>query len=123
MVLLVSIVMMVWWCLRATAHPQVFLVMYCRVQRKTFESVVSLRRKQVCVCMCVYVCVCVCIHTYIYIYTYVDGCLVRWIVEDDADRSAAATKDIADLQLEDVRVVASSRYEDVLNGCKKNEIK
>ena len=75
------------------------------------------------VCMCVYVCVCVYTYIYIYIYTYVDGCLVRWIVEDDADRSAAATKDIADLQLEDVRVVASSRYEDVLNGCKKNEIK
>ena len=73
----------------------------------------------VCVCMCV----CVYTYIYIYIYTYVDGCLVRWIVEDDADRSAAATKDIADLQLEDVRVVASSRYEDVLNGCKKNEIK
>ena len=71
--------------------------------------------------MCVYVCVYM--HTYIYIHTYVDGCLVRWIVEDDADRSAAATKDIAELKLEDVRVVASSRYEDVLNGCKKIEIK
>jgi hypothetical protein len=79
----------------------------------------------VCVWGCVFVCVYVwlCMHTYIYIHTYVDGCLVRWIVEDDADRSAAATKDIAELKLEDVRVVASSRYEDVLNGCKKIEIK
>jgi hypothetical protein len=77
------------------------------------------RRKSLCVYMCGYCSVGITYGSYIYIYTYVDGCLVRWIVEDDADRSAAATKDIADLQLEDVRVVASSRYEDVLNGCKK----
>ena len=73
----------------------------------------------VCVCgccihVCVCVCMCLCAYTYTHTHTHIDGCLVRWIVEDDADRSAAAKQDIAELQLEDVRVVASSRYEDVL---------
>lgn len=44
-----------------------------------------------------------------------DGCLVRWIVEDDAERVAAAKKDIDELGLEDVRVVPSARYSDVLS--------
>mmetsp|Transcript_39098 Transcript_39098/g.63014 ORF Transcript_39098/g.63014 Transcript_39098/m.63014 type:complete len:428 (+) Transcript_39098:99-1382(+) len=43
------------------------------------------------------------------------GCLVRWIVEDDPELVASAKADIAKLSLEDVKVVGTDRYSDVLN--------
>jgi predicted dehydrogenase len=43
------------------------------------------------------------------------GCLVRWIVEDDAHLVASAKEDIVKLGLEDVQVVGYNRYCDVLN--------
>jgi len=43
-----------------------------------------------------------------------DGCLVRWIVEDDAALVQAAKDDVRKLGLQDVQVVPTSRYVDAL---------
>jgi hypothetical protein len=44
-----------------------------------------------------------------------NGCLVRWIVEDDAEQVKNARADIAKLEMEGVQVVSTDRMSDVLN--------